>query len=205
MQSSSRPEGLGKRLVFRVYDYAHVNRRELGAAEGVAREIFADAGVETAWVDCPLSKEESRQYEYRGCQSEMGAEDVVLRILPGSMAKRLQVGGEPLGFGQDCPEAEPACEASVFYDEVEKLARSGYRADLILGHVIAHEAGHVLLGAGHSRDGIMRAQWSGHELQLISWGMLLNFTNTQSRSIRDSISRRATVQVSLAESATKGK
>jgi hypothetical protein len=203
MRANSQPESQRRRLVFRVYNYADVSQQALGTSEKVAGAIFANAGVETAWVDCPLSKEEFRQYP--GCQSEMRATDVVLRILPGSMAKRLQVWGEPLGFGQACPEAEPACEVSVFYDEVEKLARSGYRADLILGHVIAHEAGHVLLGAGHSQDGIMRAQWSSDDLQLISCGALLNFTNAQSSEIRDSVSRRAAPEVLAEESAASVK
>ena len=48
-----------------------------------------------------------------------------------------------------------------------------------LGHVMAHELGHLLLGSNsHSGMGIMRAHWQSEELRRLSRGGLW-FTNEQ--------------------------
>ena len=55
---------------------------------------------------------------------------------------------------------------------------------LILGHVSAHEIGHLLLGPGaHGHDGIMRAGWSRQDLQQAAWGQLV-FTDEESGRLR---------------------
>ena len=131
----------------------------------------------------------------------MGTTDLILRILPRRMALKLPVSGEPLGFAQQCPETEPACELTVFYFSVDELATHGYREDLVLGHVIAHEVAHVLLGPGHSEEGIMRAEWSRHDLERISWGLPLGFTSDQFSQLRYAILRRT--KLPLLESATR--
>jgi hypothetical protein len=50
--------------------------------------------------------------------------------------------------------------------------------------------GHVLLGPGHSQEGIMRGQWTRNDLQRISWGLLLDFTSDQSKQLRYAVLRR---------------
>jgi hypothetical protein len=176
------------KLVFRVYNYARINPELLDGAERVAEGIFEGVGVPTAWVDCAASPVEVRAYP--ACQSEMGTADLVLRILPARMAKKLRASEEALGSAQPCPDSEPACELTVFYSRIEELASEGYRPERILGYVIAHEVGHVLVGAGHSEVGIMRREWSPYDLQRISWGMKLDFSSEQSKQLRGAVLRR---------------
>lgn len=164
-------------ITFRVYNYAHVHRGTLSSAEEVTSAIFEEAGVGTAWVDCPLSATEAPLYP--DCERPMGRTDLVLKIVPHSMEAKLSFRGEALGFAEPCPEG-PACEISVFYEQIEDTATSEYRVDRILGHVIAHEAGHVLLGPNaHFPVGIMRGMWSPRDFQLISLGFPLDFTDEQ--------------------------
>ena len=40
--------------------------------------------------------------------------------------------------------------------------------DQLLGYVIAHELGHLLIGAGHRPNGIMRASWGKNELDALN-------------------------------------
>jgi hypothetical protein len=55
---------------------------------------------------------------------------------------------------------------------------------VLLGHLMAHEMGHLLLGAGsHSVSGLMRAHWQQHELELVRQRTLA-FTSGQVESIR---------------------
>ena len=177
------------KLTFRVYNYAHLDPTALTHSEGVAAAIFQEVGVETAWVDCPLSWTDLKRYPT--CQETMQTTDLVLRILPKSMAMKVRAGDDALGFAKPCPEDEPACDLTVFYHRVDELATDGYPADRILGHVIAHEVGHILLGSGaHSDIGIMRGAWSRHDLQHISWGLLLHFTADQRERLRAAVLRR---------------
>ncbi len=177
--------GRNASLTVRVYDYAGVNPASLAQSEKVAAEIFQNLGIDLTWVDCPLSK--AQFLTYPACQSRMGTTDLVLRILPHRMAAKVPTRGEPLGFAQPCSASEPACELTVFYYRVDELATDGYRADRVLGHVVAHEMAHVLIGAGHSQVGIMRGEWSRDDLQRISRGLLLDFTGEESTKLRNAV------------------
>jgi hypothetical protein len=52
-----------------------------------------------------------------------------------------------------------ALRAYVFYDRVKNTsARYGSARGVLLGDVVAHELGHLLIGHSHSQDGLMKAQ-----------------------------------------------
>jgi hypothetical protein len=77
------------------------------------------------------------------------------------------------------------CYSDVFYDRATEL-QTAWKVRLpdILGNVMAHELGHLLLGSNsHARTGIMRARWQGEELSLAARGGLL-FTMKQSERMR---------------------
>jgi hypothetical protein len=60
----------------------------------------------------------------------------------------------------------------------------------LLGDVLAHEIGHLLLGSNsHSVSGIMSAHWYGDELRRISEATIF-FVPSQSRTIRDRLASR---------------
>ena len=49
--------------------------------------------------------------------------------------------------------------AYIFCDRINAIAhRTGQRVDVILGRVLAHEVGHLMLGRGHTSAGIMQAR-----------------------------------------------
>jgi hypothetical protein len=64
----------------------------------------------------------------------------------------------------------PAHIAAVYYDYLPRLPngeRNKNDTALVLGCVIAHELGHLLLGVhGHSNGGIMQAHWGIEQTQL---------------------------------------
>lgn len=178
-------------LTLRVYNYVPVDPEVLARAEKITETIFEESGIGIVWMDCtPLR---GKFLPRETCPSDMGATDLVLRFFPRRMAMKVAAPNEPLGFAQQCPETEPACELTVFYFRVDELAADGHRAEFILGHVIAHEVAHVLIGPGHSEDGIMRREWSREELRLISLGLQLGFTSEQSRRLQDAVLRRMKV------------
>ena len=74
--------------------------------------------------------------------------------------------------------------ASAYFGRIKAFAfdRNLLPATL-LGHVVAHEVGHLLLREGHAPQGLMRAKWIDPELLQAKLG-LLGFTATQGRRIR---------------------
>lgn len=183
----------GARLTLRVYDYASIDPVLLERAKKVTEAIFEESGIGITWMDCtPLR---GKLISPETCPLDMGTSDLVLRLFPRHMAMKLAAPNEPLGFAQECHETEPACELTVFYFRVDELAADGHRPELILGHVIAHEVAHVLIGPGHSEEGIMRREWPREELRRMSLGLQLGFTSEQSRRIRDAVLGRMRVAV----------
>jgi hypothetical protein len=65
---------------------------------------------------------------------------------------------------------------------------------IILGHAMAHELGHLLLGTNsHSSDGLMRAQWNRGDLAEAARGNLL-FSAQVTYSVKSS-SRLAHIKI----------
>ena len=176
-------------ITLRVYDYVRMNRPALLAAEGEAAAILAQAGLEAHWVDCPTSGTELDNYP--DCPSTWKANDFVLRVLPKAMVELRAKWQEALGSTPEC-DAVGTCTISIFHDRVKSMAE-GANATLpvLLGRAMAHEIGHLLLGANsHSRTGIMRASWSGRDLSLDGRPYLL-FTPEQSRQMKTRLAERA--------------
>jgi hypothetical protein len=168
-------------ITLRVYDYARENRSALLAAEAEATRILGQAGVSSRFLDCPTSSAQSSIYP--DCQLSWQVNDYVLEVLPEGMTALLGKSEDALGSTPAC--TGPYCTAIVFYDQVESMANGATAAaPALLGRAIAHEIGHLLLGANtHSPSGIMRARWSAQQLRLNAGpGML--FTQQQARQMR---------------------
>ena len=107
------------------------------------------------------------------------------------MAKKLLRKDSILGYVQPVGEGVVPQLASVFYHRVLALrAETGRPAADVLGAVLAHETGHLLLGKGsHSPVGIMRCPWDTAELRALSRGELV-FEARQSRAMTANVALR---------------
>ena len=66
-----------------------------------------------------------------------------------------------------------------------KTDRAETEITIILGGIIAHELGHLLLGTnGHSGTGIMQPRWEPNQVQQLMMGSL-RFTPEQSKRMRE--------------------
>jgi hypothetical protein len=182
-------------ITVHVYNYAHVSRRTLMEAEKEAAQILRKAGVETEWVDCPVSP--GTDQDYPACKSPFGPTGLLLKILPRFMAARLALGQNKLAVCPTSGEAVLGSEAVIAYGGIEDLA-DVWSADrpLFLGLTTAHEIGHLLLHrAIHSPTGLMRARWSPEDLLRATRGQLC-FNNEQGAKMRADVRSRMAQQES---------
>lgn len=180
----------GLKVIALVYNYARVEPAALALAENMALKIFQHAGVTIVWRNISLPAADAR-----GLASAPPAEPasdapaVFLRIAPSSMSPIGRM--ETLGCALESATGGDASVAWVFFDRIEREANLGIASpQRILGHAMAHEMGHLLLGWGaHSVAGVMRADWRAQDYILMSEGSLL-FTPRQAERLRLAVQAR---------------
>jgi hypothetical protein len=165
-----------------VYAYARVSSAHLKVAKEVATGIYRNVGVPVEWLECYLAEEGVNSNPE--C-SRLAPTTLVVRILPRSQAERFKQPPFVFGFAQTVHSGGFGHYANVFYHRVEEL--SGIftsSTPVVLGHVIAHEMGHLLLGhGGHSRTGLMTANWDRSELERVNQRTFI-FSSQQAKEIR---------------------
>ncbi len=179
-QNPSDAEKTGWTITLRVYNYVDVHRRALLEAEAEATRILTDAGVHARWVDCPLRHADLDKYP--DCLSAWQWNDYALRLEPAAMAASQDKSEDKLGYAVICEKG--ACPANVFYDRIRSLAGGNNApSQTLLGRVMAHEIGHLLLGANHARTGVMQGAWSDRQLGMEAAHSML-FTPEQSHAMK---------------------
>ena len=182
-------------LTIRVYDYVRLPEAEREQARRQAERIFARAGVPTRWITCALTPGETSD---PGCKEVVTPTDLVLRILSKEMAIRVPVTGKVFGYAVPSRDERFGTVANVFHHRVAELIalkrrRVGgrlYSEPVVLGHILAHELGHVLLGPNsHSRFGIMAFPWGPKQLKGCLNGGLL-FSKRQAAKIQKEVRNR---------------
>jgi hypothetical protein len=163
-------------LTLTVASCKELSQRTLHQAEEEAARIFRQIGITVRW--------RSVESESVGAQESDRSAGVDLRIVS-------QAGAVPLSknglASTQWREGSPA-RAVVMLDRATSLA--GERQvplEVVLGCLIAHELGHVLLRSPrHSPFGIMRNPWNPDDLRKAKAGHL-GFTDDQAKPIRDAV------------------
>lgn len=172
-----------------VFNHAGVGSAELGEAQQKVAAIFGKAGIDVEW----RRFSRSAGLESPPARDAVGREALPLNlILPAEKAypKMKKYFGLPkttLGFTLPRPDdAARGDKVYVFVHLVRELVRGDAfaRPALVLGHIIAHELGHLLLGRGHSLNGLMSAGNGELALKPAGAGRRLHFTRKQARRIR---------------------
>ena len=166
-------------------DFAGVPAGVLSGAKAEVARIFSMAHVGIEWLDCFSTLDEAR--EPNPCPGRPGT--IVLRVVldpSGFIDKR--------ALGYSILSEQGSFYATVSYTRVQQLManlESAASLKQVLGHAMAHELGHILLGHGsHSETGLMQGNWDASQLNDASMGRL-NFSRDQAWRIRDAVARRA--------------
>jgi hypothetical protein len=173
-----------------VFNHAEVAPAELEAAKETAATIYRKAETDVEWRSfSPSTGSEPPPKDREVLPLNL--------ILPGKdaypwMKKTLGLPKTALGFALTQPQGAPHGDtAYVFVNLVEELVQRerSARLGVILGHIVAHELGHLLLGRGHSPNGLMSAEVGELTLQLAGANRL-HFTRAQANRVREVVRER---------------
>jgi hypothetical protein len=191
--------GPGLTVQVRVFDLAHVPQQLLEEAEWKASRIFRTAGVTLTWKSGSPLDEEGYQLEYRAAPAGglpvplvCGDTDICeldVRLLGDTSHLKSAALAEALPF------ARYGIRVNVFYDRVQTVMGKHRRlaGPAILGHVLAHEIGHVLLGTNtHEGTGLMRASWTDAEFARMAYVNML-FDRADIRRIQECLRMRRSI------------
>jgi hypothetical protein len=191
----------GPRPAFTIYlrNYAGVPSGTLADAERVATVIFQNTGIETRWAE--IEVREAYVQRVRVQDQPMTLADIQVNIFPETAPIPAGVSGNVMGIA---PGAGPDRTVVDIFDgrvraHFGKTSAAYLKGDMdrrvsegqLLGHVIAHEVGHLLLNQqGHSPRGIMRGEWTFADFRDMTFG-LLAFTPQQAQVLRAEVVRRS--------------
>ncbi|HEY8750297.1 MAG TPA: hypothetical protein VIM11_20095 [Tepidisphaeraceae bacterium] len=150
-------------------------------AKGYATRIYRLIGVELRWKStCSQAEIEAAGTRLAPNLTTVGIEWA--RTAPAALPPGARAAARPF--------QPTGTRITVYQDRVAFPMGDRTRAAAVLGHVLAHEIGHVLLGHdGHSQEGLMKPHWSGRE-QNGMWCKLISFTAVEGEIIRRRLDRR---------------
>ncbi len=190
-------------LVVRVnfYNYVGVPPGDLDVATATVAQIFRQTGIEVVWFDVPVSGQAETALRQTGRQ--LGAVDLRVRVVPEPMVPVWAKKTHQVAFSLLPKDGAFGTVAGIYSERLQRIARRESRPEgLVLGCVIAHEMGHLLLRMkGHSRSGPMSFPVTGQFLTLASRGRL-GFTKAQARQIRRELQERYKFDGRLSRSTT---
>ena len=133
----------------RLWNYAAVPPRTLADAKRHTSAILERARVRVDWAECRLR--ESDGPKDSACLLPITPLDLQLRILDRAMAKRARSTSGCLGYALLTDGFDSI--ASVFFHRAVDLGRGSLvPQSTVLGAMMAHEIGHLLLDQGHHSD-----------------------------------------------------
>jgi len=152
-------------------------------AEAEAAYVFQSMDVEIRWTSCG---------------AEVDAADARMRP---DFIVRVRVGGHLPKAGATSLEAMGRAfmnvdgtgnMADVYYGAIRELTLLDpvAGADQVMGYTMAHELGHLLIGAGHRPSGLMRAALSKKELEALN-RRHLKFNEAEQAAILHKLQSRA--------------
>ena len=155
-------------LIARVYDNAGILAGDRARVISRAREILTRAELDIEFRDCPARGAKVAAV----CTAPPDAGELIVRLARGANRSDATSrndspdNGRALGNSLIDTSTGAGTLATVFVDRIEVMADRA-RADrwAMVGRVMAHEIGHLLLGTNaHSGTGLMREIWTVAEL-----------------------------------------
>lgn len=168
-----------ERMSIAVCNQGDVPEKTVAGAESVVEAIFNALRIDVAW---------------NGCEESGSGLNIILRLRRDGPAGSERADSLDVMGMAFTAAGVAGSRADAYFGAIEGFARR-HQADPaeVLGYVVAHELGHLLLGPGHSAGSIMSASWNDKTLEAARQRWL-----TFNQSQRAAIHRELQVRTSLA-------
>lgn len=180
---AARGKGDLVQLRVSVFNRSPISPATIEDAENEADRVFRDVGVQVIWLNCP--QDAQHEAALGSCAEVSFPLHLQLGIL--RVSRGLKASTVGISFSS---EDGRGCYADLFYEPIQRLQDETHAsASVILGHAMAHELGHLLLGTNsHSPGGLMRARWTYEDLINATKGNL-RFSREQSLRIMNRVAQ----------------
>jgi len=165
-------------LTVSAFNDAGVRPSVLLTARARAEAVFAEAGIALTWLDCGTPGHWAAAS--RGCTALAYPSHLSLRLAQDGTHRSKDTFGE--SFLDDRGQGD---YASIYMTALDSSpALKVLSEGELLGYVVVHELGHLLLGKdSHSQEGVMRPVWQFEDLRQAARGEL-RFTPDQVERMR---------------------
>jgi hypothetical protein len=170
-------------VTVQIRDYARVKEKSLAKAKEIVARMYKRAGVGIEWLQDVPPDGGARE-------SRDPAAQLTIDIVTASIAKRRGYANDVLGYVSVPPEGGMGRIGYVVYERIKDVAAGGSSSTGdILGIIIAHDIGRLILGAGSGTlNGVMTRTWSLDELQRVN-PMALSFTPAETERVHATLQR----------------
>ncbi len=190
MLPASAPQSHGpeNKITILAYDFAHIGPKTLTKAERVASDIFLAAGIDAEWIAGPISDRSALISDFSAVPENRCAGPLPSGLIRVQIHSHAPAGFATLALGYALPCAQRGMQVTLYSDRVEAVSGSTlatfYR---VLGHALAHEAGHVLLrSTSHESSGLMKGVWTKSDWQRAAV-TIIPFTPEQARRMAEGL------------------
>lgn len=152
-------------IMVRLDNVGSASERDIIDLKRSATAIFTHAGINTIWLNCSSARAQ--------CGTSARPDGLGQTLIRLRVVDRLDRGGvHTLGW------TTPGSSAiTIQYKRAQQMADAstiGLSSGQVLGHVAAHEIGHVLFGSNtHGSSGVMKATYNKQDLLSMVQGRLL--------------------------------
>ena len=167
------------RLQVSLFNDAHVDPATLAEAQARVSAIFAESGISVDWLICAAADPADFAPRRTACSALVWPSHLSARIRPEATSISADT------FGQAFVGASgEGLYSNVYFENLSRPNHSTLSNGEMLGYVLAHELGHLLLGTNsHSASGIMQPRWDSSTLRAAALSSL-RFTRGQSSTLR---------------------
>lgn len=146
-------------LTVRLYNTSGIPASELAAARRAAESILRDIWPDVVFRHCGHAVPSRDRID--PCDDSLKPSEVVVRVI-NAPAFNATLHPDAYGVTYVVRETNRGWLATVFSDRIDQAAsRVGVEPGTLLGRVMAHEVGHLLLGSSYHGDaGVMIAEWT---------------------------------------------
>lgn len=177
-----------RQVSIRVIDQVGVPEREWRLAQQTADKVFQSAGLSVNWAHCIWNPSIGNG----NCPQSTAPDELNLVIVSEQTAERLQAPARVFGMALMATAGSFGSRAFIYYGRIQSKCTEQHDINeaLLLGTIVAHELGHLLLGPNsHSPKGIMKPDFERADMTGIQLSGL-QFNGRQRETLRGAVERR---------------